>query len=49
MGTPSVPSRRVATPPTTPDPIAGQWEQLRPQLRSRWDRLTEADLVQIGG
>ena len=41
--------RREATPPTTPDPLAGQWEHLRPQLRAWWDRLTEADLVQIGG
>lgn len=49
MGTPSEPSRREATPPTTPDSLASQWEQLRPQLRSWWDRLTEADLVQIGG
>ena len=49
MGTPSEPSRREVTSPTTPDPFASQWEQLRPQLRSWWDRLTEADLVQIGG
>jgi uncharacterized protein YjbJ (UPF0337 family) len=43
------PPRREGTPPTSPDPLTGQWEQLRPQLRSWWDRLTEADLVQIGG
>jgi uncharacterized protein YjbJ (UPF0337 family) len=43
------PPRREGTPPTRPDPLTGQWEQLRPQLRSWWDRLTEADLVQIGG
>lgn len=43
------PPRREATPPTSGDPLAGQWEQLRPQLRSWWDRLTEADLEQIGG
>ena len=49
MGTPSEPSRREVTSPTTPDPFASQWEQLRPQLRSWWDRLTEADQVQIGG
>ena len=49
MGTPSEPSRREATPPTTSDPFASQWEDLRHQLRSWWDRLTEADLVQIGG
>ena len=29
--------------------LIGQWEQLRPQLRAWWDRLTEADLMQIGG
>jgi uncharacterized protein YjbJ (UPF0337 family) len=29
--------------------LIGQWEQLRPQLRTWWDRLTEADLMQIGG
>jgi uncharacterized protein YjbJ (UPF0337 family) len=29
--------------------LAGQWEQLRPQLRSWWDRLTEADLMAIEG
>jgi uncharacterized protein YjbJ (UPF0337 family) len=43
------PPRREANAPITPDPLAGQWERLRPQLRSWWDRLTEADLVQIGG
>ena len=41
--------RGETTPPANPDPLTGQWEQLRPQLRSWWDRLTEADLVQIGG
>jgi uncharacterized protein YjbJ (UPF0337 family) len=41
--------RGEANPPTSPDPLAGLWEQLRPQLRSWFDRLTEADLVQIGG
>jgi uncharacterized protein YjbJ (UPF0337 family) len=41
--------RREANPSTSGDLLAGQWEQLRPQLRSWWDRLTEADLVQIGG
>jgi uncharacterized protein YjbJ (UPF0337 family) len=49
MGTPSEPPRREATPPTTPNPFADQWEDLRRQLRSWWDRLTEADLTQIGG
>jgi uncharacterized protein YjbJ (UPF0337 family) len=41
--------RREAPPPTSPDPLAGHWEHLRPQLRAWWDRLTEADLEQIGG
>jgi uncharacterized protein YjbJ (UPF0337 family) len=49
MATQPQPPRREATPPTSPDPLTGQWEHLRPQLRSWWDRLTEADLVQIGG
>jgi uncharacterized protein YjbJ (UPF0337 family) len=43
------PPRREAPPTTGGDPLAGQWEQLRPQIRSWWDRLTEADLMQIGG
>jgi uncharacterized protein YjbJ (UPF0337 family) len=43
------PPRREATPSTTGDPLASQWEQLRPQLRSWWDRLTEADLMAIDG
>jgi uncharacterized protein YjbJ (UPF0337 family) len=29
--------------------LKDQWEQLRPQLRSWWDRLTEADLMAIEG
>jgi uncharacterized protein YjbJ (UPF0337 family) len=29
--------------------LPGQWEQLRPQLRSWFDQLTEADVWQIGG
>jgi uncharacterized protein YjbJ (UPF0337 family) len=49
MATPPEPPRREAHPPATPDPLVGQWENLRPQLRSWWDRLTEADLGQIGG
>jgi uncharacterized protein YjbJ (UPF0337 family) len=49
MATPSEQPRREATPPTTNDPLAGQWDDLRGQLRSWWDRLTEADLTQIGG
>jgi uncharacterized protein YjbJ (UPF0337 family) len=43
------PQRPEANPSVSGDPLAGQWEQLRPQLRSWWDRLTEADLMQIGG
>jgi uncharacterized protein YjbJ (UPF0337 family) len=49
MAAPPQPPRPEATPSTSGDPLAGQWEQLRPQLRSWWDRLTEADLAQIGG
>jgi uncharacterized protein YjbJ (UPF0337 family) len=41
--------RGETTPPVNPDPLTGQWEQLRPQLRSWFDRLTEADVGQIGG
>jgi uncharacterized protein YjbJ (UPF0337 family) len=43
------PPRREGTPSTSGDALTGQWEQLRPQLRSWWDRLTEADLMQIDG
>ena len=49
MATPSEPARRESYPPSTPDPLAGYWEDLRHQLRSWWDRHTEADLAQIGG
>jgi uncharacterized protein YjbJ (UPF0337 family) len=49
MATPPEPPRRESHPPSTPDPLVGHWEDLRPQLRSWWDRLTEADLAQIGG
>jgi uncharacterized protein YjbJ (UPF0337 family) len=49
MATPPEPPRRESHPPATPDPLVGHWEDLRPQLRSWWDRLTEADLSQIGG
>jgi uncharacterized protein YjbJ (UPF0337 family) len=49
MATPPEPPRRESHPPSTPDPLVGQWENLRHQLRSWWDRLTEADLAQIGG
>jgi uncharacterized protein YjbJ (UPF0337 family) len=43
------PPRREAPPSTTGDPLKDQWAQLRPQLRSWWDRLTEADLMAIDG
>ena len=43
------PPRREAPPSTTGDPFKDQWDQLRPQLRSWWDRLTEADLMAIDG
>jgi uncharacterized protein YjbJ (UPF0337 family) len=49
MAAPPQPPRPEVHPSTSGDPLAGQWEQLRPQLRSWWDRLTEADLMQIGG
>ena len=49
MATPPDPPRRESHPPSTPDPLAGHGEDLRHQLRSWWDRLTEADLAQIGG
>jgi uncharacterized protein YjbJ (UPF0337 family) len=43
------PPRHEATPSTTGDSLKDQWEQLRPQLRSWWDQLTEADLMAIDG
>jgi uncharacterized protein YjbJ (UPF0337 family) len=49
MATPLDPPRGESHPSSTPDPLAGHWEDLRHQLRSWWDRLTEADLAQIGG
>jgi uncharacterized protein YjbJ (UPF0337 family) len=49
MATQPQPPRREATPSTAGGPLASQWEQLRPQLRSWWDRLTEADLMAIEG
>jgi uncharacterized protein YjbJ (UPF0337 family) len=49
MATPPQHPRSETTPPAHPDPFTGQWEQLRPQLRSWFDRLTEADVGQIGG
>jgi uncharacterized protein YjbJ (UPF0337 family) len=41
--------RRETGQSTGPDALAGQWGHLRGQLRSWWDRLTEADLEQIAG
>jgi uncharacterized protein YjbJ (UPF0337 family) len=49
MAAQSQPPRRETTPSATGDPLKDQWEQLRPQLRSWWDRLTEADLMAIDG
>jgi uncharacterized protein YjbJ (UPF0337 family) len=49
MATPPQHPGGETTPPAHPDPFTGQWEQLRPQLRSWFDRLTEADVGQIGG
>jgi uncharacterized protein YjbJ (UPF0337 family) len=43
------PPRREAPPSTSGDPLTAQWEQLRPRLRTWWDQLTEADLMQIDG
>jgi uncharacterized protein YjbJ (UPF0337 family) len=33
----------------TPDAFAGQWQQLRGQIRSWWGNLTDADLDKIAG
>jgi uncharacterized protein YjbJ (UPF0337 family) len=41
--------RREGTQTTAQDPWAGQWDQLRGQLRAWWDRLTEADLARVAG
>jgi hypothetical protein len=49
MAAQSPPPRHEGTPPTSLDRLIGQWEQLRSQLRAWWDRLTEADLMRIGG
>jgi uncharacterized protein YjbJ (UPF0337 family) len=49
MATQPQPPKREATPSTSGESLTGQWEQLRPQLRSWWDRLTEADLMSIDG
>src|SRR6266542_2414732 len=34
---------------TNPDTFEGQWNHLRGQLRSWWDKLTEVDLEKIAG
>ena len=40
---------RGASNPTNPDPFESQWNHLRGQLRSWWDKLTDVDLVKIAG
>ena len=41
--------RRGASTIMTPDAFAGQWQQLRGQIRSWWGNLTDADLDKIAG
>ena len=41
--------RRGASQILTPDAFAGQWQQLRGQIRSWWGNLTDADLDKIAG
>jgi uncharacterized protein YjbJ (UPF0337 family) len=41
--------RRGASTIMTPDAFAGQWQQLRDQIRSWWGDLTDADLDKIAG
>lgn len=41
--------RRGASNIMTPDAFAGQWQQLRGQIRSWWGNLTDADLDKIAG
>jgi uncharacterized protein YjbJ (UPF0337 family) len=41
--------RRAASNIMTPDAFAGQWQQLRGQIRSWWGNLTDADLDKIAG
>jgi uncharacterized protein YjbJ (UPF0337 family) len=41
--------RRGASNIMTPDAFAGQWQQLRGQIRSWWANLTDADLDKIAG
>jgi uncharacterized protein YjbJ (UPF0337 family) len=40
---------RGASNPTNPDIFEAQWPQLRGQLRSWWDKLTDVDLEKIAG
>jgi uncharacterized protein YjbJ (UPF0337 family) len=32
-----------------PDQLAGQWKQLKGQIRQKWGKLTDQDLEQIAG
>jgi uncharacterized protein YjbJ (UPF0337 family) len=41
--------RRGTSNVPTPDTFESQWNQLRGQLRSWWDKLTEVDLEKIAG
>jgi uncharacterized protein YjbJ (UPF0337 family) len=41
--------RPTQQPPYTPEMFAQQWPQLRQQVKSWWDRLTDADLEQVAG
>jgi uncharacterized protein YjbJ (UPF0337 family) len=41
--------RRGASHIMTPETFAGQWQQLRGQIRSWWGQLTDADLDKIAG
>jgi uncharacterized protein YjbJ (UPF0337 family) len=36
-------------PSSNPDPFARQWPQVRGQIKTWWDRLTDADLEQVSG
>ncbi|HXH10000.1 MAG TPA: hypothetical protein VNP04_09610 [Alphaproteobacteria bacterium] len=36
-------------PPSVSEELSRQWPRLRPQLRTWWDQLTDADLDQIAG
>src|SRR5215475_3513690 len=35
--------------PNTPEMFAQQWSHIQPQVKSWWDRLTDADLEQVAG